>query len=78
MDAYEFRWQGVANDTERGDLNLWGRIIFLPTGTEGDTAGATLTMLCTSLAPELSSVEDVGEHGESPVILKSFRFGKKQ
>ena len=77
MDAYEFRWQGVAKDTERGDLNLWGRIIFLPTGNEGDTAGATLTMLCTSLAPELSSVEDVGEHGESPVILKSFRFGKK-
>ena len=78
MEAYEFRWQGLSKDTEHGEVHLWGRVIFLPTGKEGDTAGATLTMLTTSLAPELSSVEDVGERGEAPVILKSFRFGKKQ
>jgi hypothetical protein len=77
MQAYEFRWEGLSEGTERGDLRLWGRVIFLPTGNEGDTAGATLSMLTTSLAPELSSVEDVGEKGEAPVILKSFRFGKK-
>jgi hypothetical protein len=77
MEAYEFRWEGVSKGTERGDLKLWGRIIFLPTGKEGDTAGATLSMLCTSLAPELSSWEDVGVRGETPVILDSFRFGKK-
>jgi hypothetical protein len=34
-------------------------------------------MLSTSLAPELASVEDVGEKGQAPVILDSFRFGKK-
>ena len=78
MDAYEFRWQGLSKATERGDLQLWGRVIFLPTGKEGDTTGATLSMLCTSLAGELSSVEDVGEKGEAPVILESFRFGKKK
>ena len=78
MDAYEFRWQGLSKGTERGDLQLWGRVIFLPTGKEGDTSGATLTMLCTSLAGELSSVEDVGVKGEAPVILDSFRFGKKK
>ena len=78
MDGYEFRWEGLSKGTERGDLQLWGRVIFVPTGNEGDTAGATLTMLTTSLAPELSSVEDVGERGEAPVILDSFRFGKKQ
>jgi hypothetical protein len=78
MEAYEFRWEGLSKGTERGDLQLWGRVIFVPTGNEGDTAGATLSMLTTSLAPELSSVEDVGEQGEAPVILKSFRFGKKQ
>jgi hypothetical protein len=77
MQGYEFRWEGLSKGTEHGDLNLWGRVIFLPTGTEGDTAGATLSMLCTSLAGELSSVEDVGERGEAPVILESFRFGKK-
>ena len=76
MDAYEFRWEGVS-ESDRGDLNLWGRVIFLPTGKEGDTTGATLSMLCTNLAGELSSVEDVGVRGEAPVILDSFRFGKK-
>jgi len=78
MDAYEFRWEGLAKGTDRGDLNLWGRVIFLPTGKEGDTTGATLIMFCTNLAGELSSVEDVGVRGETPVILESFRFGKKK
>lgn len=78
MQGYEFRWEGLSKGTEHGDIHLWGRVIFLPTGNEGDTTGATLTMLTTSLAPELSSVEDVGERGEAPVILESFRFGKKQ
>src|SRR5215208_996305 len=78
MQGYEFRWEGLSKGTERGDLKLWGRVVFLPTGTEGDTTGATLSMLCTSLAGELSSVQDVGERGEAPVILESFRFGKKK
>ncbi|HEY3580039.1 MAG TPA: hypothetical protein VGK82_05825 [Pyrinomonadaceae bacterium] len=77
MDAYEFKWEGLSKGTEKGDLHLWGRVIFLPTGHEGDTNGAILSMFTTSLAPELSSVEDVGTRGEAPVILESFRFGKK-
>ena len=77
MDAYEFKWEGLSKGTEKGDLRLWGRVIFLPTGKEGDATGAILSMFTTSLAPELSSVEDVGAHGEAPVILDSFRFGKK-
>ena len=78
MDAYEFRWVGSSKGTEKGDLQLWGRVVFLPTGVEGDKAGATLTMFSTSLAPELSGVEDVGQKGEMPVILDSFRLGKKK
>jgi hypothetical protein len=77
LDGYEFRWEGLSKGTEKGDVHLWGRIVFLPTGKEGDTSGATLAMLSTSLAPELSSVEDIGQKGEATVILESFRFGKK-
>lgn len=77
MQGYEFRWEGLSTGTEKGDIHLWGRVIFLPTGNEGDTSGATLAMLSTSLAPELASVDDVGEKGQAPVILESFRFGKK-
>jgi hypothetical protein len=76
LDAYEFRYVGLSKGTERGDLQLWGRVVFVPTGKAGDTSGAVLTMFTTSLAPELSSIEDVGSRGEMPVILDSFRFGK--
>lgn len=76
MDAYEFRWEGLSQG-DNGDIKLWGRVVFLPTGKEGDTAGATIVMLSTSLAPELSSVEDIGEKGQATVLLDSFRFGKK-
>jgi hypothetical protein len=74
LDGYEFRFVSLSKGTEKGDIQLWGRVVFLPTGIEGHTAGATLIMLATSLAPELSDVEDVGAKGEMPVILESFRF----
>lgn len=77
LDGYEFRFVSLSKGTEKGDLQLWGRVIFLPTGIEGHPAGATLSMLTTSLAPELSGVADVGAKGEMPVILESFRFAKK-
>lgn len=76
LDGYEFRFTGVSRGTEKGDIQLWGRVIFLPTGVEGEQTGATLIMLATSLAPELSGVDDVGKKGEMPVILESFRLGK--
>ncbi len=78
LDGYEFRFASVSKGTEKGDIDLWGRVIFLPTGVSGDSTGATLILLATSLAPEVSGVEGVGESGEMPVILDSFRFGKKQ
>jgi hypothetical protein len=77
MDAYEFKWEGISKGTEKGDLHLWGRVVFVPTGVAGNKNGAILSMFTTSLAPELSSVEDVGARGEMPVILESFRFVKK-
>ena len=76
LDGYEFRFVSVSKGSEKGDIQIWGRAIFLPTGVAGDQTGATLVMLTTSLASELSGVEDVGEKGQMPVILESFRFGK--
>ena len=77
MDAYEFRFVSLSKGTEKGDIDVWGRVVFLPSGNAGQTTGATLIMLATSLAPELSGVDDVGNKGEMPVILESFRFAKK-
>jgi hypothetical protein len=75
-DGYEFRFEGQSNNTAKGDLKLWGRVIFLPPQGSGKD-GVTLLMLATSLAPELKSVADVGVKGELPMMLTSFRFGKK-
>jgi len=77
MDAYEFRFVSLSKGTEKGDIQVWGRVIFLPSGSPGQTAGATLIMLATSLAPELSGIDDVGDKGQMPIILESFRFAKK-
>jgi hypothetical protein len=77
LDGYEFRFVSLTPVPDKGQVQLWGRVVFLPTGVSGDQTGATLIMLATSLAPELSGVEDVGEKGEMPVILESFRFGRK-
>ena len=78
LKGYEFRFKGVFKDTGKGDLPYWGRAIFLPPGLEGEKNGIVIVMLATSLAPELSGVEDVGEKGEMLMILKSFRFGGNQ
>jgi len=75
-DAYEFRFEGMSKDTAKGDLKLWGRVILLPP-QDGGKDGVTLLMLATSLAPELKSIDDVGVKGELPMMLESFRFGKK-
>lgn len=75
-DGYEFRFEGQSKNTAKGDLKLWGRVVFLPPQGDGKD-GVTLLMLATSLAPELKSVDDVGVKGELPMMLASFRFGKK-
>lgn len=74
MNAYEFRFKGLTKNTEKGDITFWGRIIFLPPGVEGRKNGLQLTILTSSLAEELTGIEDVGVKGELPVILESFRL----
>lgn len=75
-DGYEFRFEGSSLNTAKGDLKLWGRVIFLPPQDDSKN-GVTLLMLATSLAPELKTVKDIGEKGELPMLLQSFRFKNK-
>lgn len=78
LNGYELRFKSVSRGTEKGDITLWGWVVFLPPGKEGETNGLQLLMLTTSLAPELESAEDVGVKGELPVILNSFRMGSSK
>jgi flagellar basal body-associated protein FliL len=75
-DGYEFRFEAVSRGTDKGDITLWGREIFFPPRA-GEKTGLKFLILTTSLAPELRSASDVGEKGELPMLLESFRFGKK-
>ena len=75
-DGYEFRFEAFSQNSIKGDISIWGRAILLPP-LDGTRNGVMLLMLATSLAPELRSVDDVGAKGELPMILESFRFGKK-
>jgi hypothetical protein len=68
-DGYEFRFSAEKNNVE-----FWGRVAMLPPPA-GQKKGVALVMIASDRAPELSGVEDVGEKGELPVILESFRFG---
>jgi len=68
-NSYEFRFTAKAND-----VVFWGRVALLAPPS-GQTKGVALVMLATDRAPGLSGVEDVGERGELPIILNSFRFG---
>ena len=75
-DAYEFRFEAVSRGTDKGDITLWGREIFF-SPRQGEKAGLKFLILTTSLAPELKSADDIGQKGELPMLLESFRFGKK-
>ncbi len=73
-DGYEFRFTAHAKNTPKGDLDIWGRVILLPGGD--NRKGAALIMLATSASDQVKSVEDVGEKGELPTVLSSFKFDK--
>lgn len=74
--GYEFSFEGLSQQTDKGQFKIWGRAIFL-SPVDGSKNGVTLLMLATSLAPEVKTIADVGVKGELPMLLESFRFGKK-
>ena len=78
LDGYEFLFKSLIRETGKGDINLWGRVIFLPAGSEDARNGIVLLTVASSAAPEIRSAGDVGEKGQLPVILKTFRLGSSQ
>jgi serine/threonine protein kinase len=69
--AYEIKFQGT---TEPGGkkLTVWGRRLFVPAARPGVKNGFEITMLATSLAEGIQSVDDVGVRGELAGILYTF------
>ncbi|HEX8636613.1 MAG TPA: serine/threonine-protein kinase [Pyrinomonadaceae bacterium] len=69
--AYEVKFQGGGiADGEK--MIVWGRRLFIPAARQGARSGYEITMLATSLAPDVLSVDDVGTKGELAEILQTF------
>ena len=72
LDAYEFRFECKHTPPNQVPLTLWGRVVLLP--KPKTQKGVALIMLASSQATEIKSARDVGEKGQLPSILKTFKF----
>ena len=75
-DGYELRFAFEIKPKTGEPLNVWGRIILVP-NPDAKANGVMLAMLGTSVALELKTEKDLGTKGDLPVILNSFKFGKR-
>jgi hypothetical protein len=67
------RATGFRFTARQNDVQIFGRFLVLPVG-EGK--GLSIIMLGTPVGSELRSVDDLGEKGGIPVILRTFRVGE--
>lgn len=70
--VYEVTFQSAGKGAEGKELRVWGRRIWLPTQNPSIRNGFVITMLATSLSPEITKVEDVGNKGDLATILETF------
>lgn len=71
--AYEVKFQG-GGSTRKGEekLIVWGRRFWIPAARPGAISGYLVTLLTTSLSPDVTGVDDVGVKGELAKILETF------
>lgn len=69
--AYEMKFQSSGKAGGQ-DIMLWGRTLFIPAARPGTKYGIAITMLATSLSPQVKGVDDVGNKGDLAMILENF------
>lgn len=71
--AYEVKFQGSGETQKDGKkLTIWGRRIWIPAARPGTKNGYVVTMLATSLSPEISNIYDVGVKGDLGTVFGTF------
>jgi hypothetical protein len=75
--GYEFRFKGVYKNAGSDDLPYWGRVVFLPPGSNVEKGGIAIVLLATALSPDVKSEGDVGAKGDMAMILDSLRLGSR-
>jgi hypothetical protein len=72
-DGYEFKFTSHTSEQTQ-QLDIWGRAVLIPGNDQRN--GAVLLMMATSAGDQVKGVDDLGNKGELPIILNSFRFAK--
>ena len=70
--VYEIAFQGETKTSGGEQVMIWGKRLWIPTTRVGMKNGYAITMIATSLSPEVKSAEDVGVKGELAAILATF------
>ncbi len=70
--AYEVKFQGGGTNGKGAKMILWGRRLFIPQVRAGAYSGYEITMLATSEAANVKSVDDIGNKDELADILETF------
>lgn len=70
--VYEVTFQSSGKGSDGKELTVWGRRIWLPTQNPTMRNGFVITMVATSLSPEITKLEDVGNKGDLATILETF------
>lgn len=70
--GYEMKFEGAGVTASGEKINLWGKRLFIPVARPGTKSGFVITMLATSLSPDIKSADDVGINGELAKILETF------
>ena len=70
--AYEVVFQGETKTSGGETVQIWGKRLWIPVAKAGIKNGYAITMLATSLSPDIKSADDVGVKGELAGILDTF------
>jgi serine/threonine-protein kinase len=70
--AYEVKFHATGKSETGEQITVWGRRLFIPAARPNVRSGFEITMLATSAAENVRSVDDVGVKGELASILYSF------
>ena len=71
-NAYEVKFQGGGNLPNGEKLILRGRRLFVPAVRAGANSGYEITLLATSQAENVKSVDDIGVNDELSKVLETF------
>lgn len=70
--VYEMKFEGTAVTKNGESVKIFGRRLFMPAMRQGIKSGFVITMLATSLSPNVQNVDEVGEKGELKTVLDTF------